>query len=471
MDNTIDKTINNQSGFALILTLVVMAAMTAIGLAALTNSSTDLLITRNEKEARKAFNLAEIGIDEALSRMSLPAFEPDGVTINDRWVGEPSTEKSTRSMTAQTAGSPHLPYTFKSYPSETGGVNVVGLHEDTIGGKYEVEVDYTYEAPETWCADDTVLYDDSPATFFGAPNDTSNTAVCQSSPPDLVLFCAGFGFVGGGALSECIGAQPVMKVVSKGISKAGTEAVVKVYVVANSLNVVPPGNSILFTEGNIVIGNGANADVGGTGKVAAMGMGAKGVPYVENCGGGTKTCEDISDYVKASSGYEEEDMKDYLGMTINDLKGYADYRDTNPQSPNQSLDKDQLGVICDGLDESDEDLHTGYVNCSHGESSISVLTGNWKVAGTTTGRGLLVIEGDLKISGTFNYEGLIYVMGDINITGNVVVWGAIMVQGDEAGGADSVYINGALQVLGSIPVATSVAEIIGISKTLRWQRE
>jgi len=55
--------IKDNEGFALILALVVMAAMTAIGIGALLLSTTDMLIARNDRDAKSAFYLAETGKD------------------------------------------------------------------------------------------------------------------------------------------------------------------------------------------------------------------------------------------------------------------------------------------------------------------------------------------------------------------------------------------------------------------------
>ena len=66
-----------------------MAAMTAIGLAVVTTSTTDVMIARNEMESKKAFYLAQSGLEEAMGRMNLLA-------ANARFVGENSAQKTQR---------------------------------------------------------------------------------------------------------------------------------------------------------------------------------------------------------------------------------------------------------------------------------------------------------------------------------------------------------------------------------------
>ncbi|MBI5560739.1 MAG: pilus assembly PilX N-terminal domain-containing protein, partial [Deltaproteobacteria bacterium] len=84
----IDK-IKDERGFALVLSLVVMAAMTAIGIAAVMTSTTDMLIARNDREAKTGFFLAESGIEEAIGRMDL-------AMSHARYVGESFAERQTR---------------------------------------------------------------------------------------------------------------------------------------------------------------------------------------------------------------------------------------------------------------------------------------------------------------------------------------------------------------------------------------
>ncbi len=493
MKKTFNENINSQNGFALVLTLVVMAAMTAIGLAALTNSTTDLLITRNEKEARLAFTLSEIGIDDALTRMSLPLFlpPPNETTPNPRRVGETITNKTDRQIQTlpqrAPAVDPAIPYEFTSWsPAKDSAevVEIVGIRDSDLGGSYEVTVDYTYEAdpapasgePYTWCSDLGDVYD----------------GACDPdvAKRDLVLFCNAFGFIGGGALKLCDGAEPVYEVISKGITGAGTEAVIKVYVSASSLNVAPPGGSILFSERNIKLTNNATIDSldgVGKGRVAAKNiedplreLDPKAVEVGNNPGcNGDTACENLSDDnpgIPEITNWQAGDFDDYVGMDYEDLKGYADYvPPTHDGNQGKHFETDELGDICNetSLDVIDH-------MCSNDAKLVyldnpSATAGAFLIDGTVRGRGLMVVTGDLTISGNFIYEGFIYVLGNLRVTGNVKLWGAIMVKGRTGAAAstqsNAVYVSGSLEILGSIPIATSVANMVGISKTLRWQRQ
>jgi hypothetical protein len=150
-------TIRGEKGFALVLSLVVMAAMTAIGIAALTTSTTDMLIARNEKEAKQAFFLAETGIEEAVGRMDLPG-------SHSKYAGEKSAQRI-----ARRDGAP----TFNNSDFDSTGLGLTGT-----GGSYDVDFSYALEGADTWC-------NDAPAG-----NGCSNN--------EIVLYGQDFGFSGTG---------------------------------------------------------------------------------------------------------------------------------------------------------------------------------------------------------------------------------------------------------------------------------
>ena len=486
---------NSQSGFALILTLVVMAAMTAVGLATLTNSTTDVLITRNEKESRRAFTIAEMGIDDALNRMGLPMYvldvdgnpTTDPPTPNPRRVGETLEDRKNRGAFTPTPGNSNnrgtIPYTFGSYPTGLNSYNVPGLNEGDIGGAYRVTVNYTYEDAEyksTWCSKNEVVEfrDPNPVDTFIEYEKGCNTV----ESPDIVLFCKGFGFTGGGAMKKCGYAEPVYEIVSKGITNTGSEAVVKVYVSASTLNVVPPGESILFTEENIGLANGKtiNSAVTAGGRAAAKNLSNSSSidPTPIKRGGlgslkqdADKPCQETNNdgdvvNVYCISANDTEDVvnwkegmfDDYLGLPFSDLKSYADYTDFDGET----------GKMCADADVLDDEKHI----C--GNDSVFIYVEGLAKLTSLTGRGVVIVDGDLEISGNFAWEGFIYVTGKASFAGTADIWGALMIKGTGAETAINrrgVHITGDLAIRGSIPVATSVANVLGISRVIRWSRE
>ena len=301
-----DKGQSDERGFVLVLAIIIMAAMTAIGLAVVTTSTTDMMIARNEMESKKAFYLAQSGLEEAIGRMNL-------LSASARFVGESSEQKTHRKSGGGTA---YAGQTFYSH-SGANALNPTGL-----GGTYEVRVDYTRENAATWCND--------------AGCSGTHLYVTSPTAEEIVLYCTGWGFIGSGVMINCPGGQPVYKVTSTGTTASGTVAKIVAYVASSSLNVVPPGNTILFTEGAI--------DIGGGGSI--NGVVASDENTVGGDGGCVASCVDES----ATTAWTNppDTMNNYIGVDIVELKNMADY----PSPYDQSLATDtyspagQWGEVC-----------------------------------------------------------------------------------------------------------------------------
>ncbi len=432
------ETIRTEGGFALVLTLVIMAAMTAIGIAALTTSTTDMLIARNEREGRTAFFLAESGIEEAVARLELPETHADP----SRFVGE--SQNGSPSERDQRIAGGVAPFAADDFDSaELEGDLPMDL------GDYAVELAYTFESGETWCDGDG----------------------CNG---EIVTFCLDFGFTRGAFPTNCEQAPPVYMIDSLGTTFAGTEARIRAFVTSSSLNVVPPGGVILFAEGSI--------DMGGAGDVNGPVGSTEGDDDGINPDCGTAAvpdCVPASGWIGAWPTPGTTGMNDYIGMPVADLREYAEFPSPYDQAgpaafPYDNSDwgdmcDDTLSmVIADHICENESKLI--YID-NAGAGAARVLGGG--------GRGILLVTGDLDLGGNFMWEGLIYVMGQLDIVGDVTVYGAIMVDGDDivgnnalngATGGDDVDIQGALAVVGDIDVAASVGGSIGVPKMLRWSR-
>jgi hypothetical protein len=71
-----------QCGSALLITLMVLTALTILGVAALNTSGVELKISRNEKEVRETFCLAEGAAAEGVQRLSAAA----AVDLNEQYL-------------------------------------------------------------------------------------------------------------------------------------------------------------------------------------------------------------------------------------------------------------------------------------------------------------------------------------------------------------------------------------------------
>ncbi|MCK5236657.1 MAG: pilus assembly PilX N-terminal domain-containing protein [Deltaproteobacteria bacterium] len=443
----VKRFIGQEKGFALVLTIVIMASMSAIGIAAITTSNTDLHIARNQKEARVAFFLAEMGIDEAIARMDLNGDDP-------RFIGETTDDKSDRMDGLIDE------LTSNNYVSSAD----LGIAD--IGGTYEAFIDYAKESQKTWCRDSPTAADDAD----------------HCSDEELIVYCEEFMNSGTDTVpASCNFAVPVFVIESTGATSSGTSVTLTAYVTASIWNVLPPGDTILFSEESIeVAGVGCNEDSGGKiiGRVASTIDNVCGclTPIEDAADAGVDDpCDDVSG-VSISDDWNDGDMNCFIGICMNEIANYADVVET--QAGTNAItyhpgtgDASDWGQVCS--DATDPD-HTAHI-CDSKESKIVVIendgAGPAKLL-SATGRGLLIIQGDLELAGNLVWEGMIYVMGTLKITGDVTVYGTLMIDGDDDNdvGDDDVWVNGSLAVYGSSEVATSVIDGLGVPRVLRWTR-
>jgi hypothetical protein len=79
--------INNQSGIALVIALVMLLALTVIGISSLMTSTLDTQISGNERRSAEALNLADAGVERGLMDLLFDfSQEGDGRWDNDTFV-------------------------------------------------------------------------------------------------------------------------------------------------------------------------------------------------------------------------------------------------------------------------------------------------------------------------------------------------------------------------------------------------
>ena len=81
------------------------------------------------------------------------------------------------------------------------------------------------------------------------------------------------------------------------------------------------------------------------------------------------------------------------------------------------------GEVADLLSNADNTSVTNPLN------GITYINGDANVASNFVGEGLLYVTGDLKGAGSFRYKGLIYVEGDVKLTGTPWILGSVVVRG------------------------------------------
>ncbi len=402
----------DERGFILILALVTMLAMTIIGLSMIMNMSTDVQLSRNERDAKTAFQLAEAGVNEAMARLKL-------ASNNARYIGE---------KTGEAGGPPNRNNTWNSGGTKDFGLGMGGVKESADGLDYVVSIRYLDETnPEGFCDSNgnTAPNNSGNADTFGDP-----AWPCVGGDQEVVMFGRDF------KLSNTLtytsyGRHPVYEITSVGTSN-GTSRRIVAYVGATNLNT--------DTEAGI----NSNSTI--------------------NWNGG-----DCNSNVTPAGSCMENQTNDYnthLGEHIDSIKGMAnekhECKNGNCSAPGDDIPSSGKidGVVQDWGDAAG-DTYSTMIHIENAGGKEAEISGNF------SGRGILIVTGDLKLSGNFTYEGLVYVFGELTMSGGgsaLNVTGGVMAQ-------NVVTLNGAsLDVTYDQATLEEVAKQNSTSVLVLWKR-
>ncbi len=371
-----------ESGNILVVTLLILFAITAIGASLAMVSSMDLKIAANQRTTTRALPIAEAGLNEAIHRLSLP--KPSNATIGG-WTGDISigdvepynpnwTERVylTRPNAAPAGGAnvtttgtvqdPNQPYL--QYSQATGTNQVL-----TIQHKW---VDLDHDGVRD--ANEVVRYDP------------------VQVPPEN--YTSGF---------------PVEVVTITG-RVGNAERTIQAEVTKRTINARTLG--ALYTDKAVKLqGNcafcGYNHDVN-----TPVGKKPNNcVPYHLASGhlpGVTTTGDNVQ--AGGSSSVAGSPLTIDMAPT-NPWYSLADVLGLDQSEVNQMLAQADHTTIVSPLD------------------GITYINGDASINSNLVGSGLLYVTGDLKATGNFTYKGLIYVEGDCKITGGPWILGSICVKG------------------------------------------
>jgi hypothetical protein len=132
------RAVTNQKGMALVLALVTMLLVSMIGLFGAVSSQTELTITKNEEDSKKALNVAEAGVRHALRLLA------NGSAYQNGFNDELSNGGTGGGLAA--AGS-----TVTSYPGDTGAAALLqyrffGFGGSALGDGYYVRAIDNYDS-------------------------------------------------------------------------------------------------------------------------------------------------------------------------------------------------------------------------------------------------------------------------------------------------------------------------------------
>lgn len=420
--------LKNEKGFVLILALVTMVAMTVIGISLIMNITTDMSLSRNERDAKAAFQLAEAGIHEAIARLRL-------AETHSEYIGEETTDANYRTASWNSDDSKNFGYNFASADRQSA---------DNLN--YTVSVRYlTENNNESFCDNNDNV----------SPNNSGNAV--SPADPNAASFCAGtaevvmYGrdFNIPSTLTNIkYGKLPVYKITSTG-THSNTTRQIEVYVGASSLNTDTEYG--LNTNDCINVAGGAS-NVGQVFQGDGCGCDAD---LTGGCAANKTAAQEASDY----------DMTTYLGDDIASIIDMADERHQclNGNCSSVGDDIPSSGFIDDVVSDWGDFAANGhstmiYINNAGGNDA--------KISGNHTGRGILIVTGNLDLTGGLQYEGLIYVFGTLRIGGGgsgLNVTGGVMAN-------STININGNITVVYDQPTLRDVARQNSSAATILWKR-
>ena len=409
----------DERGFILILALVTMVAMTVIGLSLIMNMTVDMQLSRNEREAKTSFQLAEAGVNEAMSRLHL-------AESNSSYIGEKTTD----------AGYRTIGWNASNALGRNFGYNYGGSSNSVDNMNYTVSIRYLDETnSEGFCDDNEV----SPNT---SANSTVPPSTCSNTSAEVSMYGQDFN-IDSTVTYLTRGIFPVYRIVSTGTSNTTTRTI-EAFVGASALNT---DTEYGINTNTCIDANGAANNLG----VVLQGPGCGCDPQITGSCATNKTAED--------------NLITYLGEDISSVKDMADEKhyckngtcsapgDDIPSSG--SIDD----VVSDWGDPTGDAYSTLIYIDNSGGKEVS-LSGNY------SGRGILIVTGDLKLSGNLTHEGLVYVFGTLTLGGggaSINVTGGVMAD-------NTVTANGNITVVYDQPTLLAVAKENSSSAILIWKR-
>jgi hypothetical protein len=382
MNRIISKTLKDERGSALVVTLLVLFAVSIIGATLAKISSTDLKIAGNQRMTSDALYAAEAGLTEAVHRLAQS--DPTNVTIGGASVNVAIGDSPPYDPNWQT----HI---YLAAPSNAaivkGSINITG----TIQDPNQEYIEYSRPSgtediltiEHKWVdrngdnirdVDELLLYD--------------GTAI----PPEN--FNSGF---------------PIEIVTVTGRSGLG-ERVIQAEVTKRTLNARTLG--ALFVDKAI--------DVLGTPDFCGYNHSLN-TPVGTMMGGCPGFHTGAGDLVGIASTGDDVN----IGGAA-DADGYPSPIDTSSSNPFYSL-AEVLGLtqgeVNQMLNEAD---NTSFVTPLNG---ITYINGDATLGSNIVGNGLIYVKGNLTGNGDVVFKGLIYVEGDVKLNGSAWILGSLIVRG------------------------------------------
>ena len=441
MNTRISEGRSGERGNILIVTLLILFAISIIGMTVASVSTMDLKISGNQRSSIRALFVAEAGLNEAIHRLTIA--DPTTVTVGG-WTGNAAISDSEPLDPNWTA----MIYLTSPGTAPAGGGSIVttGTLQDPNGTFLE------YSSSNG--TDGVLVIQHKWRDRNGDGTRDQNEIVRYdplSVPPE--------NFVSG---------NPVEVVTVTGNAGDGSTMiraeVSKQRAMVRTLGALYVDRAIKLTGSCAFCGHDHDIDTPVGTPVSKPGAAAGGAGGAGG-GGGAGAGMILCDTYHLSSGHlpgvtSTGDEIKTQGSA--DIKGYPTPVDNSPGNPFYSL-TETLGLpqsdvnrILAGAD------NTKIVSPLDG---ITYIVGNAKINSNLAGEGLLYVTGDLHASGNFVYKGLIYVEGDVHLTGSPWILGSMIVRGT----SDFNFSAGNAAILYSSEAITRALDASMPAIMLSWQ--
>jgi len=373
---------HDERGYILVVTLLVLFAISVIGATLASVSSMDVKISGNQRVNTQAFFVAEAGLNEAIHRISLP--DPTDVTVAG-WTGNASIGDA----------QPYDPnwetrlYLTTPAAAPSGGGSVV-----TTGTIQDPNNDYL-DYSETSGTDGVLTiehkWEDRNSDGVRDANEIVRYDPLQVPPENFV---SGFPVEVITVTGRTANAERVIQA-----------EVTKRTVMARTLGALYCDKAVKLTGNCAFCGynHSVNTPVGIQPNAChAWHLASGHLPGVSTSGDQVKT------QGSADVGGNPAPIDD---SATNPFYSLAEVLGMNNAEVNRLLANPDNTSISNPL------------------NGITYINGDAKISSNLVGQGLLYINGDLKGAGSFTFRGLIYVEGDLKLTGTPWVLGSAVVRG------------------------------------------
>lgn len=382
MNSKINGNLKAESGNILVVTLLVLFAISVIGATLAMVSSMDLKISGNQRSTTQSLFIAEAGLNEAIHRLSLS--DPTNVTVNG-WTGN----------VAITDSEPYDPdwkaYIYLTSPGSAPTVGGSAISTGTLQDPNNGYLEYSATS-----GTDGVLTIEHKWEDLDGDNSRDVNEIVRYDPMKIPPenFASGF---------------PVELITVSGHSADG-ERVVQAEVTKRTMTARTLG-ALYIDKACRLTGNcdfcGFNHDINTPPGTKPN----KCTPYhlpSGNLPGVTTTGDVVKTQGSANVAGNPNPIDDDPGNPFYTLAEVLGLSDTETQAVLNNADNTSITSPLNG---------------------ITYIQGDAKITSNLVGEGLIYVTGDLQAAGSFTFKGLIYVEGDVKITGTPWVLGSVIVRG------------------------------------------